>query len=243
VTLNEDGSFIFTPNEDFKGNSTNFTYRICDEGAVNLCSENTTVHISFPVKASPALSLVDFKGSYKFNGNVELVWSTIKENDAARFEIERSFDGQKWENSGMVATKNPGTNSNHYTYTDKVSRNKAFKNDLFYRLKQVDEDGSSAMSRLLLVRVYNTRSLTMISVTPNPEMNDIAVNVQLQERCYVSMRVLDGKGSTVLYSSRDAEKGLNNFTVSGSSKLKPGNYMLEVIVNSSERMLVKLLKE
>jgi hypothetical protein len=83
----------------------------------------------------------------------------------------------------------------------------------------------------------------MISVTPNPAKSDIAVNVQLQESSMVAMRVINASGTTVLYKTADAGKGINNILVEGSGKLKPGLYTLEVIVNSKERMMVKMIKE
>jgi plasmid maintenance system killer protein len=242
IELSENGSFIFTPNKGFSGNATHFTYKICDNGTVNLCSANTTVLITFPEAPRSALNLVDFRGSYRHNGNVELVWKTGGVTDAQKFEVERSIDGQTWENTGTISAEN-AANANGYTFTDRLSRNKVQKNDLYYRLKQVNTDGSSVSSRLLVVRVYNTKTLTMISVTPNPAKNDIGVNVQLQEDAFVSLRVLDNAGSSVMHKIVDASKGLSNLTLEGTSRLTPGAYSLEVIVNSKERMVVKLIKE
>src|SRR5687768_15894911 len=68
VELNEDGSFTFTPAKYFKGNITSFVYKICD--ASGLCSPDATAYIHFP-----AVNLVEFEGSYKNNGNVELIWN------------------------------------------------------------------------------------------------------------------------------------------------------------------------
>jgi hypothetical protein len=237
VQLNPDGTFVFEPNKGFEGTSTSFVYKVCDEGAGNLCSGNSTVYIDFP-KAS--VSLVDFKGAYKYNGNVELVWNTAADNHTAKFELERSFDGRDWEKAGTVQNK---ADVNVYAYIDYVGKGTAHRRDLFYRLKQTNTDGSVLMSRLLIVRVYNTKTLTMISVTPNPVKNDITANVQLNEDSYVSMRVLNSSGNAVIFKTVEGTTGLNTFTVDGTSKLQAGSYMLELIVNSKERMLVKLLKE
>jgi hypothetical protein len=135
------------------------------------------------------------------------------------------------------------SNTPGYTYVDKLARNKVQNNDLYYRLKQLNADGSSVMSRLLVVRLYNTRTLTMISVTPNPAKNDISVNVQLQRIAYVSMRVLNTAGTSLMHKIVEGGVGNNNFILEGTAGLKPGAYTLEVIVNSKERMLVKLIKE
>ncbi len=237
VKLNADGTFIFTPNKGFEGTSTSFVYKVCEEGAGNLCSANTTVSIDFP---NASTSLIDFKGSYKYNGNVELIWNTALHNNITKFSLERSFDGRKWEYAGTVGN-NP--DANIYAYIDNVGKGAALKRDIYYRLKQTNADGNMLVSKLLIVRVYNTKTLTMISVTPNPALNDITANVQLQENSYVSMRVMDKEGRAVIRKVVEGAPGLNTFTVDGSSKLEPGSYILELIVNSNERMLVKLIKE
>jgi hypothetical protein len=107
----------------------------------------------------------------------------------------------------------------------------------------VDADGTVSLSRLMVLRVYNTPTLTMISVTPNPLKKDLSVNVQLHESSYVSMRLRDESGNTVLSKIVEVDKGVSNLLVEGSHLLKPGLYVLELIVNSKERMLVKLIKE
>jgi hypothetical protein len=234
IELKEDGTFTFTPDENFKGNTTSFVYKICDDA--NLCSPDATVYINFPTG-----SLVEFRGSYRYDGNVELTWNAEPGNDIQKFELERNVEGKGWESSGVVAAKN--TSENKYSFVDEVGKNKVLKNDIYYRLKQIKSDGSVTTSRMLIVRVYNTRTVSMISVTPNPSKSDISVNVQLQQNSMVAMRVINASGSTVIHKTVDAVLGNNNILVEGSSKLKPGLYTLEVIVNSKERMLVKLLKE
>jgi hypothetical protein len=233
VELNEDGTFVFAPNKNFKANITSFVYKICDDA--NLCSPDATVFIHFP-----AGNLVDFKGSYVNDGNIQLSWKAEGGSNIHKFELERSVDGQSWQNTGIIKAKNA---SYDYTYIDDAGKNTALKKDLYYRLKQVKADGSVATSRLLILRVYNTRTVSMISVTPNPAKSDIAVNVQLQENSLVSMRMINTSGAIVLHKTADAGKGINNILVEGSSTLAPGLYTLEVIVNSKERMLVKMIKE
>ncbi len=84
----------------------------------------------------------------------------------------------------------------------------------------------------------------MISVTPNPAMNDIYMRMySCRKSSYVSMRVMNKDGQSVIRKVVEGVPGLNTFTVDGSSKLEPGSYILELIVNSNERMLVKLIKE
>lgn len=245
VALNSDGSFTFTPNAGFKGSSTSFTYKLCDGGYGVLCSNDATVSINFPSSKAGILplSLIDFNGFYKNQGKVELNWVTISEQNTEGFDIERSFDGTKWEKVGALKTEPTSSSKQTYHFIDDAGRNRAIKKDLYYRLKQIGLDNKSAYSRIMIVRVYNTPSTKMISVTPNPAKNDIGVNVQLNESSFVVMKVLNGNGTEVLKKSLKANAGSNSYLLEGTSKLQSGMYMLEVIVNSKERMIVKLMKE
>ncbi|HKH62091.1 MAG TPA: T9SS type A sorting domain-containing protein, partial [Flavitalea sp.] len=188
-------------------------------------------------------SLIDFNGLYRNEGKVELNWATNFEQNSDRFEIERSFDGVSWQKVGVLKAQGVSTAKRSYSFTDEAGRNTAIKKDLYYRLKQVDLDNISAYSRLLIVRVYNTHSIKMISVTPNPSKNDIAVNVQLNEISFIVMKVINSNGTEVMRKSLKASSGANSYILEGTGKMQRGMYVLEVIINSKERMLVSLMKE
>ena len=243
VTINENKSFSFTPNAGFTGNSTSFTYQICDQGFAPLCSNIATVTINFPTGGFLPVSLIDFNGLYRDNGKVELNWATTFESNSNRFEIERSLDGASWETAGTIKAQGVSTIKKAYSFLDDVGRNTANKKDLYYRLKMSDNDGKTALSRILIVRVYNTRSTKMISVSPNPAKNDIVANVQLNEASVVVLKVMNNAGNVVMRKTVKLSEGSNSIMMDGTSRLTPGLYVLEVIVNNKERMLVKLIKE
>ncbi|WP_205508691.1 Ig-like domain-containing protein [Longitalea arenae] len=240
VELRGDGSFTFTPNPDFTGHSTTFTYKVCDNGYGRLCSQDATVKLSFP---DESVSLNDFAGLYNDGGQVLLKWATGYEFNSNRFEIERSIDGRKWQTAGTVKAQGKSTERKIYSFNDEVGRNTALKKDLYYRLKQVNNEGKVATSRLLVVRVLNTPSVKMVSVTPNPAKNDIAVTTQLNESSYVALKILNAHGAIVMNKTSKADAGAHSFIMEGSSNLQPGAYTLDVTVNSKERMMVKLIKE
>jgi hypothetical protein len=240
VQLRGDGSFTFTPNPGFTGHSTTFTYKVCDNGYGRLCSQDATVKLSFP---DESVSLNDFAGLYNDGGNVLLKWATAFEFNNDRFEIERSLDGRKWLTAGTIKSEGVSNKRKVYSFNDDVGKNTALKKDLYYRLKQVDNNGKVATSRLLVVRVYNTPTVKMVSVTPNPAKNDIAVTTQLNESSYVALKILNADGAIVMNKTSKVDAGANSFIMEGSSKLQPGAYTLDVTVNSKERMMVKLIKE
>lgn len=243
VTLNYDKTFSFTPNPGFTGSSTSFTYQLCDYGYGPLCSNQATVTINFPTQGFLPVSLIDFSGIYRDNGLVELNWVSTFEQNSAQFIIERSYTGIEWETAGSVKAQGISTVRKAYRFTDEVGRNTANRKDIYYRLKMVDLDGKTAISRILVVRVYNTRSTKMISVSPNPAKNDIVANVQLNKASMVVVKVLNQQGAEVMRKSLKLQEGSNSIQMEGTSKLSPGMYVLEVIVNSNERLIVKLIKE
>jgi hypothetical protein len=241
VVLNANGTFTFTPNAGFNGTSTTFTYMVCDNGSPVLCSNIATVTISFPVNSALPTSLVDLTASYE-NSNVVINWTTTFEENSSVFEIERSIDGINFKTVGTVKAQGNSTIRRDYTFGDDVSNSTARKNDLYYRLKLVDKDGKTAFSKVLVVRVYKTKSLQSVSVTPNPTVNDIKVKVQLNENSYITIKVMNNSGAEIMRKSARGITGGNNFTLDGSSRLAAGTYLLEIIINSNERMMVKLIK-
>lgn len=85
---------------------------------------------------------------------VLLQWSTSEEIDAASYEIQRSFDGVSW--NAIASIKAAGNSSiiTNYTYKDKNISAKI----IYYRIKQIDADGSSTLTTIKSIRTDNTSS-------------------------------------------------------------------------------------
>jgi hypothetical protein len=184
-------------------------------------------------------SLSAFNAAYGKN-YFELNWNTAA-GDFDHFDIERSLDGQKYETIGTVSNKDIA-NEGQYAFRDHFHSVVARNNDFYYRLKQVGADGNIVYSKVLIARMFNTRSLASLSVTPDPLANDILVNVQLHEDSYVMMKVSDEQGNLILSEGQKAVNGANTYTLEGTHSLHPGLYTLEVTVNSKEKMIMKLAK-
>ena len=78
-----------------------------------------------------------------------LTWSTASELNNKGFYIERSADGRNWVEIGFVEGSGTTTQLNHYSFSDKnVAGLK-----LFYRLKQIDYDGSYSYSNIVEINI------------------------------------------------------------------------------------------
>src|SRR5580658_6638211 len=84
VDLNKNGEFMFTPKNGFTGNSTQFAYKVCDNGSPSLCSITTTATIKFPARSS----LTSFQALYGRKA-VAISWNTANDNHSTIFEVER----------------------------------------------------------------------------------------------------------------------------------------------------------
>ena len=194
-----------------------------------------------PVKTVLTESRVSFNAAF-MSHSIDLHWNTGNSKLYNHFYIERSVDGLNYERVGEVNGDAAAPETHDYNYTDNVKASMARKNDLYYRLLQIDGADKSDYSKVLIVRTYNTRSVAAVSVTPDPAVNDILVNVQLKENSFVVMTVKDEKGNQVMKKITKADTGANSFSLDGTSRLKAGSYLLEVIINSNERMTMQLIK-
>jgi hypothetical protein len=235
VELGRNGEFVFTPKESFAGNSTQFSYKVCDNGSPSLCSITTTATIKFPTRST----LTSFQALYSHKA-VAISWNTANDNHSTVFQVERSLNGASFDQVGEV-TLAGAVAAGQYSFNDKL-HDAERKNDLYYRIRQIDAANRVTYSKVLIVRSYNSRSVEAVSVTPDPNVNDIQVGVQLKEKCFVVMRVTDSKGSELIKQTALGENGENSYNIEGTSQLQPGMYQLEVIINSGERLTMMLEK-
>jgi hypothetical protein len=235
VDLDRNGEFVFTPKESFAGTSTQFAYKVCDNGSPSLCSITTTATIKFPSRST----LTGIQALYSHKA-VAISWNTAADNHSTIFEIERSLNGTNFEKVGEV-NMSQAIAAGQYNFNDKLHEAER-RNDLYYRIRQTDAAHRVTYSKVLILRSYGSKSVEAVSVTPDPNVNDIQVGVQLKEKCFVVMRVTDSKGSELIKQTAYGENGENSYNIEGTSELLPGMYQLEVIINSGERLTMMLEK-
>ena len=171
-----------------------------------------------------------------------LTWNSVGEITCDHYDIERSNDGVNYKKVGEVKGLSNPTTDETYCFRDNFRPLIARKNDFYYRLKLVDASGQISYSKVLIARMYNTKTLASLSVTPDPSINDILVNIQLKENAFVVMKITDQEGNQLIRKAERAENGFVTYRMEGSNQLHAGRYFLEVIVNSNERLTMQLEK-
>ena len=207
-----------------------------------------------PAAASPALSnfnfddpslpisLVTFYGETKKNEHT-LYWKTATEINNAGFELQRSIDGVNFSKIAVVSSRGANGNSTQsldYSYTDKT----AFYGKSYYRLKQIDKDGRSTLSSIVLLTKATTNLLTVNAVYPNPVRDQLNVSIVSAARQVVTIKVNDVYGRMVSQQVFNVSEGSNNYQMNVKT-LSSGNYFIHVITtnSTSEQITQKFIKQ
>jgi hypothetical protein len=118
----------------------------------------------FEVNAIPVplpVTLTSFRAVAQGTG-VQLNWATASEQHNAGFEVQRSADGADFRSLTFVGGAGNTPTARTYQYLDAAP----LRTSGYYRLKQLDTDGTFAYSPVVVVQVLPT--LVPLSFYPNP---------------------------------------------------------------------------
>ncbi len=159
-----------------------------------------------------------------------LNWATASEKNSAYFAIERSSDGQRWTEKGKVDALGTSTQRHNYNFVD---RNAANAGDTwYYRLRQVDTDGTTTYSNVELVR-FNTPKLTLaLAAYPVPLQTWVNLDITAPITGPLAVTLIDATGRTVLTRELAATAGLNTWRLDVPTSLAAGTYVLRATLGT-----------
>ncbi|WP_045461678.1 glycoside hydrolase family 9 protein [Sporocytophaga myxococcoides] len=173
--------------------------------------------------------LLEFKGTRE-NNVTSLSWITASEENSSYFEIQRSTNGKEFTGIGKVQAAGISSSVLYYTFEDRYPVNGLF----YYRLKQVDFDGSHELSKIVTV---SNEDQTRISLVPNPFLKSSQLSIVSPYNSSYSAYVVDLSGMIV----ETAENlGVGEKVDIGAS-LSSGMYLLKVVVHG-KTYHVKMVK-
>jgi hypothetical protein len=114
--------------------------------AIHYSSDHIPVYVNLSFDTPLPVELVSFTGA-RAGEAVNLKWQTATEINNMGFEIERSQDALFWSKIGFVEGNNTTNSPKYYSFVDKTRA----KEKLYYRLKQIDNDGTSEYSNVVEV--------------------------------------------------------------------------------------------
>jgi len=187
------------------------------------------------------VELLAFTASVR-NSEVELLWSTASELNNMGFEIERSIDNQdNFVTVGFVEGKGSSTEINYYSFTDRPQVNGV--NQLYYRLKQVDFDGTFSYSDVVNLSYDVPAEFVLSQNYPNPFNPSTRINYFVPQESFVSIKVYDFLGREVITLVNETRVIGSYEQVFDASNLPSGTYFYTMIAgNYSATKKMILLK-
>jgi len=202
-----------------------YYYRIFafNTDTISAFSNIDSVHTLIPIE------LVSFGA--KLNGNfVQLNWRTATEVNNAGFEVERKEQNSVWKKIGYVNGVGTSTETVLYSFTDYKLENGL----IYYRLKQIDFNGSFNYSNEVSVEVSFTPSKYILHQNyPNPFNPSTKIKYELPFDSEVSLTVysiLGDKVATLLNEQKSAGSYEIEFNAANLSngvyfyELRAGNF-------------------
>ena len=160
------------------------------------------------------VELTRFDATAKGTG-IALSWATASEKNSAYFEVQRSATGEAYETIGKVAAQGNSSSLREYDFTDA----RPLAGLAYYRLRQVDTDGTTAYSPVATAR----RGTEVVAIYPNPTADAVTLPASLGP---VRYRILNGLGQTLASGQATGGDRLD------LSKLPQGAFFLELTDNA-----------
>ncbi len=153
---------------------------------------------------------------------VEVDWEVAREVDVSHYIVERSADGEHFEEAGRVAAVGHTLQSIRYQFVDQ----QPLSGLSYYRLHQVINDGN--MSTTHMVPVLFGGGRTELEVFPNPANETLWLSFVSSGEDVLMWRIHDASGRRVTEASFNATAGKNLIELP-IARLDQGSYTVEVI--------------
>ncbi|MCH8319187.1 MAG: T9SS type A sorting domain-containing protein [Bacteroidetes bacterium] len=176
-----------------------------------------------------ALELFDFNAKWDNNiqTRVKVEWTTASEINNDYFELEHSSDALNWQKIATIQGSGSSNEMLNYNFYDEHP----YDDHTYYRLKQVDFDGSYEYSNIVVVS--KTDFIDIISIFPNPSKDLINVIISSSIETNVSLFVVDISGKKV-YDFKNKIKSGQNFININISNLASGEYIVNIVSESGQ---------
>lgn len=162
----------------------------------------------------------------------EVRWATLSEWESGHFEIERSAPGGTPQWIGEVPAAGASMHRVDYTFAD----HDPIQGLSYYRLKQVDRDGTYKHSDM--VPVYRT-AIGLSRLFPNPAVDQVTIVLPASVQDEVHITVVDAMGRVALLWLVPAPEG-NALATIPIGVLAAGSYIVRITSGNhiwSERLI------
>ncbi len=153
------------------------------------------------------------------NNRVNCTWETASEVNNDYFTIERSVNGDDFEDVGTIKGRGNSSTNSRYHFTD----NNPFEGISYYRLKQTDFDGKYSYSSIQTVGTTEQLSekIALHYVNGSP-----IINIHAAAESIATFELIGLNGITLFTQKQPVQSGENSFAING--EFNTGLYVLKV---------------
>lgn len=176
------------------------------------------------------VELTSFNASV-IDGNVLLKWSTATELNNSGFDIEKSSNNKDFEKIGFVPGYGTTTESKSYSYSASAQTSKQY-----YRLKQLDFDGSFEYSSTVEVEGISPSVFSLKQNYPNPFNPSTKISFTLPIESNVKISVYNLIGQKVAEVVNSKFEAGNHSVDFNAGNLSSGIYFYKIEAGSFTSM-------
>jgi hypothetical protein len=189
------------------------------------------------IKSLPVF-LLSFNAALNNNAKVQLDWITSSEKEASHFVVQRSVDGNDFDDEAVIFTEEGNTNlKREYNYADNISS--VNSSLVYYRLKMVDMDGKYNYSEVEVIRLGKQQYQTTLLTYPNPAISQVRVTIPADwQNKTIAYSIYNLGGSLIKEKVNNNAGQTETFNI---SDLPVGLYIVKA-VNGNETTAQKFLK-
>lgn len=169
------------------------------------------------------VEFVSFAANCDVNNSVVINWTTASEHNSDYFNLEKSRNGINWTN--LLTEKAAGNSTQLINYS--VTDDHALDGTNYYRLTQVDVDGSSSVYDVISTSCSNGENVSIL-IYPNPSNGDLTIKVDNAIDGMYELLIADLKGTTIQHQNLYFDNG-SVITHLNTSTILPGVYFLYLL--------------
>ncbi len=162
------------------------------------------------------------------NSSVTLNWQTATETNNSGFEIERKSEQSDWQKLGFAAGSGTTAETRNYSFYD----NNLSSGKYFYRLKQLDYDGTFEYSKTIEVEISAPAAYSLEQNYPNPFNPTTTIKYSLPEANFVTLAVYNSLGEKVSTLVNQVVEAGNHTLEFNAENLSSGIYFVRMEAGS-----------
>jgi hypothetical protein len=174
--------------------------------------------------------------AYRKAQGVEVEWTTLTETDVAKYEVEKSANGQSFTSAATVKAKGNSNVQTNYNWHDAAPA----KGYNYYRIKTISNNGSTEYSKV--VRVSIDKGEGSITIYPNPvKGNKVSLQLENIDKGQYAISLTNELGQQVYRTVINHDGGSATQTLSLPANLQHGLYQMQVL-GADRKITQQLIK-